>query len=504
MATPEEPLSKYWSHPSRVRARRVVDLTMPSPLDAAVSNREIDDAPPEVATAVLDLAMRFGELLVASGTPANDTVVLLLRLTRAFGLKTVYVDVSYMSITTSYYRGWDRPPVTTTRVVRTPEVDFTMVERAERLMDAIESTPMSIHEATERFRRIMRGPRPHPRWMMVVGTALTAAGAVLIWGGSWSQMLATFALGVLVYSLQHAFARLAVPPFFTQVAGAAVVAVCATGLWWLSAQVPWLPTGRNPDVLMTGGVIILVVGSKAVGAAQDAIDEFYLTAAARAVEVAMLTGGILVGLVLGIQLCRAVGVVPPLTNNFLAYGPLWAQLLGAFVVSSMYGLESNASWRTVALSGVAGLAGWAGFAAAHVGGLAEHGDQRVRRPDRGARGRAAGEAAPGSGRRGGLVRADPVRAGHDAGHLPEADVRLRAESGRPAAGAHHVRRRGGRRDRDRRRRHRRHDRRTPRGRAAAAPAEPAAAPAGAAGVAVATQDAASKVTLSRAGGPRID
>ena len=46
MATPEEPLSKYWSHPSRVRARRVVDLTMPSPLDAAVSNREIDDAPP--------------------------------------------------------------------------------------------------------------------------------------------------------------------------------------------------------------------------------------------------------------------------------------------------------------------------------------------------------------------------------------------------------------------------------------------------------------------------
>lgn len=363
MATPEEPLSKYWSHPSRVRARRVVDLTMPSPLDAAVSNREIDDAPPEVATAVLDLAMRFGELLVASGTPANDTVVLLLRLTRAFGLKTVYVDVSYMSITTSYYRGWDRPPVTTTRVVRTPEVDFTMVERAERLMDAIESTPMSIHEATERFRRIMRGPRPHPRWMMVVGTALTAVGAVLIWGGSWSQMLATFALGVLVYSLQHAFARLAVPPFFTQVAGAAVVAVCATGLWWLSAQVPWLPTGRNPDVLMTGGVIILVVGSKAVGAAQDAIDEFYLTAAARAVEVAMLTGGILVGLVLGIQLCRAVGVVPPLTNNFLAYGPLWAQLLGAFVVSAMYGLESNASWRTVALSGVAGLAGWAGFAA---------------------------------------------------------------------------------------------------------------------------------------------
>lgn len=363
MATPEEPLSKYWSHPSRVRARRVVDLTMPSPLDAAVSNREIDDAPPEVATAVLDLAMRFGELLVASGTPANDTVVLLLRLTRAFGLKTVYVDVSYMSITTSYYRGWDRPPVTTTRVVRTPEVDFTMVERAERLMDAIESTPMSIHEATERFRRIMRGPRPHPRWMMVVGTALTAAGAVLIWGGSWSQMLATFALGVLVYSLQHAFARLAVPPFFTQVAGAAVVAVCATGLWWLSAQVPWLPTGRNPDVLMTGGVIILVVGSKAVGAAQDAIDEFYLTAAARAVEVAMLTGGILVGLVLGIQICRAVGVVPPLTNNFLAYGPLWAQLLGAFVVSAMYGLESNASWRTVALSGVAGLAGWAGFAA---------------------------------------------------------------------------------------------------------------------------------------------
>lgn len=60
--------------PPGLWGRRVVQVTSLSPLDLPMSNDEIDEVPPEVATAVLDLAMRLGELLVASGTPANDTV----------------------------------------------------------------------------------------------------------------------------------------------------------------------------------------------------------------------------------------------------------------------------------------------------------------------------------------------------------------------------------------------------------------------------------------------
>ena len=79
--------------PRRRRAREV----LPSPrASRAVSNDEIDALPPHDALKVLDLAIRLGELLIASGAAANDTVVHVVRLCAAYGLRTVYVDaVSY-------------------------------------------------------------------------------------------------------------------------------------------------------------------------------------------------------------------------------------------------------------------------------------------------------------------------------------------------------------------------------------------------------------------------
>lgn len=315
---PQKSLEEYVSRPPRLWGRRASQVVGASPLHEPLANADIDEAPPEVATAVLDLAMRLGELLVASGTPANDTVVMMLRLTRAYGMKTVYVDVSYTAITTSYHRGWDRAPVTTTRVVQNPATDYTMVERAERLLETIENTPMSVLEATRRFRTIMSAPRPYPWWVTMTGTALVGAGAVLLWNGDWAQMLATFVVGLVTWLLIHAMGRVAIPPFFSQVAGAMVIALAASGLWWVGEQVPWFTAGRNPGLLMTGGIIMLVVGNMAVGAAQDAIDEFYVTAGARTIEVIMLTGGILAGLVVGIQIGHWVGVSPPVTTEFLA------------------------------------------------------------------------------------------------------------------------------------------------------------------------------------------
>lgn len=368
---PLKSLDEYVSRPPGLWGRRVAQHPGQSPLDEPRRNVDIDEVPPQVATAVLDLAMRLGELLVASGTPANDTVVMLLRLTRAYGMKTVYIDVNYTSITTSYHRGWDREPITTTRVVQNPATVYTMVERAEHLLHTIENTPLSIPEATERFRKIMSAPRPYPLWVNMVGTSLVGVGAVLLWNGDWAQMLATFLIGLVTWLLIHAMGRLAIPPFFSQVTGATLIAVAASGLWWVGEQVPWFTAGRNPDLLMTGGIIMLVVGNMAVGAAQDAIDEFYVTAGARMIEVIMLTGGILAGLVLGIQLGHWAGIVPPVTTNFLDYGAPWAQLVGAFVVAAMYGIETNSSWKTVGLSGIAGLAGWAVYMVLHAVGWAD-------------------------------------------------------------------------------------------------------------------------------------
>src|SRR4051812_42995365 len=83
--------------------------------------------------------------------------------------------------------------------------------------------------------------------------------------------------------------RRGLPLFFQQVAGAAV----ATG-------VAVVLVARDVDVrsslVVAAGIVVLLAGLSLVGAAEDAISGFPVTAAARAFEVLTLTAGIVVGI----------------------------------------------------------------------------------------------------------------------------------------------------------------------------------------------------------------
>ena len=52
--------------------------------------------------------------------------------------------------------------------------------------------------------------------------------------------------------------------------------------------------GVDPTVIVVGGIVVLVAGMTIVGAMQDAIDQVDVTAAARVLEVVLLTAGIVV------------------------------------------------------------------------------------------------------------------------------------------------------------------------------------------------------------------
>jgi hypothetical protein len=62
--------------------------------------------------AALNLAMQVGDCLLSAGMSANDVVVAMLGITDAYGQTRVHVDVTYTSISASYYpaRGRCRSP----------------------------------------------------------------------------------------------------------------------------------------------------------------------------------------------------------------------------------------------------------------------------------------------------------------------------------------------------------------------------------------------------------
>ncbi len=55
-----------------------------------------DDAATQ-ARQTLELALRVGDVLLTAGMSANDVVVEMLRITEAYGLKRVHVDLTFNS-----------------------------------------------------------------------------------------------------------------------------------------------------------------------------------------------------------------------------------------------------------------------------------------------------------------------------------------------------------------------------------------------------------------------
>lgn len=73
---------------------------------------------------VLDLAMRLGEALLASGESAAATTETMLRTATAAGLPDCAVDITLTSITMCYHRGAHAAALTTMRLVHHRTLDL--------------------------------------------------------------------------------------------------------------------------------------------------------------------------------------------------------------------------------------------------------------------------------------------------------------------------------------------------------------------------------------------
>ena len=70
-----------------------------------------------------------------------------------------------------------------------------------------------------------------------------------------------------------------------------------------------LMEGVLPSLVVASGIVVLLAGLSLVGAAQDAIEGFYVTAGARVFQVIVLTLGIVVGIVVVLGVANRLGVV---------------------------------------------------------------------------------------------------------------------------------------------------------------------------------------------------
>jgi len=366
--TPRPPQSSRLAGRSlRERAGNAVRESGP-PTDSLAPWLGTDGVDQRTARAVIDLAMRVGETLLSTGASASDVVATVLRLTDAYGLGSVHVDVNFTSISVSYHRGLDADPMTVMRGVKVRSTDLTRLERLQSLVRDIAGEGVDVDEARVRFRALIRAPHPYRRWVVTGSVATVAAGAAALFGATWFIIALSFVTTAGVDRVQRWLSRRGIAAFFTQVVGGAIPTLVAVGLLVaISAGVPGLQQ-ISPSLVVASGIVVLLAGLSVVGAAQDAIDGYYVTAGARAFEVVVLTLGIVVGIGVILAVAHRSGVSMQFTAGAQLSTNALVQVLAAMVVSGAFAVSAYAGPRAAFYSTLTGGLAWLVYlGAVHLG-----------------------------------------------------------------------------------------------------------------------------------------
>lgn len=312
----------------------------------------------KTAQAVIDLAMRAGTAMLATGAAAADVNATVLMLTRAYGLQSVHLDVTFTSITVSYHRGPDADPITVMRIVRYRVQDFTRLERLRELVVELSQHPLDVDEARVRFDAVIRAPHPYRRWVVTTAGAVLAAGVAALVGAGPSIVVLSFLTAAVVTRVLDWLAKAGVASFFAKCVGSAIPTVVATLVVVAGANGVEFARDLSPSLIVASGIVLLLSGLSIVGAAEDALSGYYVTAGARTFEVIVLSLGIAVGITIVLAVGQRLGYPIAISDRTILSDNVGLQLVCAAVISVGFAVGAYATGRAVITAGIAGALGW--------------------------------------------------------------------------------------------------------------------------------------------------
>ena len=306
----------------------------------------------------IELAMRIGDMLASSGASANDTVVMMRRVCQVYGLTRAQLDVNYNVILASYYPGEGSPPFTAIRNISPMVPNLSKVYAVNDLVNQIYGG-LSIAKATKRFDRIRKAPSAYPSWLAGLAAGGISMSVQLFYTTSPKVLFLALVTGYLVNRFVYLLANRGLPTLFQQLFGGWLIVAIAAGFTWLNAHPRFSFLGYvSPTTIAVGCVFQLVVGARFVAGIQDAIDGFYVTATARILEVVMMTSGLVVGLVTGLDIVRRIGVDVYISPESPNLGPVPVQFVAATLTAVLWAVSNFSNRRTIVVTAFVTFLGW--------------------------------------------------------------------------------------------------------------------------------------------------
>ncbi|PRX98577.1 threonine/serine ThrE exporter family protein [Allonocardiopsis opalescens] len=303
----------------------------------------------------VDLILRVGELLLASGESTESVTEAMLSLSVAYGLPRSEASVTFTAITLSCHPRGQATPITGERVVRRRSPDYTRLTQLHAFVQEAALGLVDLDEAFTRLRQIKSGRPDYPRWMAAVGLGGIAASASVMVGGGALVAAVAFLATIVGDRVGALLGRRGIAEFYQLVAAAAIsslfsVLLLISGLEVYSAAV------------VVGGVIALLPGRPLVASVQDGIAGSYVSAAARLLEVFFVVTAIVAGLCVTMYAAIRLGVPVdvdqlPRVHPGLAVVPL----LASMAMALSFGLNLMAPRRTLLFTTLGGGLIWTGY-----------------------------------------------------------------------------------------------------------------------------------------------
>ncbi|MEU8569415.1 threonine/serine exporter family protein [Streptomyces pathocidini] len=339
-------------------------LRMPAgerPVPERTQRHEEEGGP--AAPRVLDLTLRIGELLLASSEGAEDVEAAMFGVAHAYGLERVEPTVTFTLLSVSYQASLVEDPVTASRTVRRRGTDYNRLAAVYQLVDDIcsDDVEVTLEEAYRRLAEIRRNRHPYSKGALTVASGALAGAASLLVGGTWLVFFAAAIGAMLGDRLAWLASKRGLPEFYHFVLAAMPSAAMGVALGLAHADV-------KASAVITGGLFALIPGRALVASVHDGLTGYYITAAARLLEVCYLIVGIVCGVLTVLYVGDQLGAqLRPEEELGGTQRPI-TQTLAAMLLALAFCVLLQQERHTVLVATLNGGVAWVVFGAMHYTG----------------------------------------------------------------------------------------------------------------------------------------
>ena len=269
----------------------------------------------EYARDTLNFTLRLAEAMFHYGADAMDVDSAIIAVSSAYGLDSVEVDITNQSVTINYTSDPDiymesriakrnanadeRFTHTLVRVVRSSTENYEALSEVYGLIYKITRGGMTLEMADLKLNQITHRPKPFPPLVVWAANLACAGTLTAALGASFATALSAVIIFIPVYLLIQWLSSIGIPAFFRMAASAGLMTFLAIWLGGEGSILSVLQRQGEPisaPLVVAAGMIMFLPTPRLVGAVQDAINGFPVTAAGRFVSTGMSFLGLVVGI----------------------------------------------------------------------------------------------------------------------------------------------------------------------------------------------------------------